>query len=298
MRVPPELGVLTRFSEKRGVSAPSPSLDWLRMRQQLMLELLYPRISDSQGLVTGWLLSVADDSPQTFVDELSRSILPLGKVVRQAGLEPAALTFGRALPQESEVVSVRIDSDDAVSRDFFPRIVSLDLEPGQLVSFPRGTIFDFETGRAARSFVAGNTFQIFCGVQRNIFDLGQHGHTPQRADVQFLAIETQDPMWMASCTGGNIANRFPNIYFPESRRNLSHNFPHVFETLVSSTFWSKISAGIVYVLAVGASLVLGLTDDRRRIIDRPRLKILGLWLAPRVALAWSTARGRKRSECS
>jgi len=240
--------VLTRFAE-RMAGLDRPSLDWLRMRKEVMLERLYPTIMESRNFLAGWLLSLADDCPQGFVDELAQSVHPVGKLVRQRGFEHSGLTFGRSLPSQSDFVSVRIDSDDLVSDDFFERVSSLPLEPGNLVSFPRGVIYESSTGRAAQSKVLSNTFGIFYG-KRNIFDLGEHGTAHLRSDVHLLKIDTRDPMWMVICHGKNIANTFPPIYLPESQKKLQARFAPWLQAARRPPFLGKVGAVVVYALSV------------------------------------------------
>jgi len=253
----PEIWVLTRFAERR-LGLDRPSLDWLRMRRELMLARLYPTVFESRDLLAGWLLSVADDCPKGFVNDLAQSVLPVGRIIRQRAVEHSAITFGRCLPSQGAFLSVRIDSDDLVSHDFFEKLLSLPLEPGNLVSFPRGVIYDVDTGRAAQSEVLGNTFQTFYGKQ-NIFDLGAHGTAPQRSDVQVVKIYTRDPMRMVICDGKNIANRFPDVYLPESSKKLEARFAPLPQATRRPHFLGKVGAAVVYALSAARKLLLGET---------------------------------------
>jgi len=219
---------LTRFAEQFSPQAPVLTPERVHSRLELLKHTAAAAVLNQTAPFDGWFLSVSSElGGGSLLRKISDAIEGIGTVVIQNKGQSSAEVFATELRKvRGSYLTLRLDSDDAISIDFVERLLKADIPAGSAVSFSRGTIFDLNSQRAAKSFVRTNPFLVYHGSKgSNVFDLSHHGLVEDALGQRFHSLETKRPMWCIFTHGSNVANKMPPLYWPESKKNLRRAFP-------------------------------------------------------------------------
>lgn len=218
---------LTRFAERFSPEVPVLTPAVVRERLELLKRTAAAAVSNQTVPLDGWLLSVSSELGDGLLQEIGKAVEGIGTIVIQKKGQHSAKVFATELRRKkAPYLTFRLDSDDAISIDFVQRLLEAQIPAGSAVSFSRGTIFDLNSRRAAKSSVRTNPFLAYRGTAgRNVFDLGQHGLVEETLGRRFLSLETGQPMWCTFIHGSNVANKMPLMYAPEPKTRFHKAFP-------------------------------------------------------------------------
>jgi hypothetical protein len=196
--------LLTRFN----VAAPaewgeSRHLDgaWLRGRVELFESVCAPSVAAQSSDEFIWIVFVAPESPQWLRDRL-RASAPRAAIhdARSTGDVDGYRSAVAEHLQGTRWMTTRVDSDDAIARDFVARSRA-HAQPG-FIAFRNGAMLDLVRRRASRYNYYGNPFLTRVADEDTAMGL-PHG------DVAPLSVlEGQSAAWLVGIHGGNVINRF------------------------------------------------------------------------------------------
>lgn len=168
---------LTRFAEQFSPEVPVLTPAVVRERLELLKRTAAAAVSNQTVPLDGWLLSVSSELGDGLLQEIGKAVEGIGTIVIQNKGQHSAKVFATELRRKkAPYLTFRLDSDDAISIDFVQRLLEAQIPAGSAVSFSRGTIFDLNSRRAAKSSVRTNPFLAYRGAAgSNVFDLGKHG---------------------------------------------------------------------------------------------------------------------------
>lgn len=218
---------LTRFAEKFSPQAPVLTPERVHSRLEFLKHTAAAAVLNQTVPFDGWFLSVSSELGGNLLQKICNAIEGIGTVVIQNKGQSSAEVFSTELKKvRGSYLTLRLDSDDAISIDFVERLLKADIPAGSTVSFSRGTIFDLNSQRAAKSFIRTNPFLVYRGSKgSNVFHLGHHGLVEDSLGQRFYCLETKRPMWCIFIHGNNAANEMPPLYWPERKKSIRRAFP-------------------------------------------------------------------------
>ncbi|MFO1144192.1 MAG: glycosyltransferase [Amaricoccus sp.] len=183
---------------------------WLAHRLQLFCDWTLPSVLSQQRRPDRWLIFVDADTPATSALALANRVAGLGELVPVAGpLTDAAigeLVAGRLAGQTGPLVSVRLDSDDAIAASYLARVSAAAGGWRGFVNAPLGY-------RLAKAGLVGcrdrsGPFLSFVedwtrAAPRTVFQV-PHAEAPSRAPVLQLG---GPRAWLQVIHDRNLANR-------------------------------------------------------------------------------------------
>lgn len=203
--------VLTRFSAvRRPGSSPLPE-EWLRYRLAFFYDACHASLTRQAAGQAGfrWLVFLDDRCPDAFRHEITD--LAAGAFEAVWGHDPFPVELDRVIAATTtapHLITTRVDSDDAVARDFVAAIQSEFARQDRLyLNFTRGIQID-RSGAVYRRDQRSGPFL-------SLIEARQPGQAPatvfatkhQRANTVAPLREVRaDPMWAQVIHGGNIRN--------------------------------------------------------------------------------------------
>jgi hypothetical protein len=204
--------LLTRFNIEVDFAPNVPRLDtdWLTGRLALFEQYCLPSIAAQRGAEFRWLIFFDEASPAWFKEKMA-TFAPLVQPVYIGGLAPPEVIARRivelGLASSPHLITTRIDSDDALSKDCLALVQDAFREQErEFVTFPFG-------------------FQLFHGHLYNIYWppnpflslIERVGDNGQVATVLFVAHHlvadkndlrkvVRSPQWLQVIHGSNLAN--------------------------------------------------------------------------------------------
>lgn len=203
--------VLTRFSAVPAEGAPPAHPDWLRYRLAFFYDTAYPSMRSQRAPTPfRWLVLFDDRCPQDFraeVEDLAAGVFtPIW--TRQTFHRRVFAPYVRRIAERPYLITTRLDSDDAVARDFIAA-VQRRFAPRDLlfVSFTRGLQIDRSGAVYRRDQLSGSFLSL---VERRVGGrdpMTVYASRHERAASLGPVLEVQaDPMWIQVLHGANLAN--------------------------------------------------------------------------------------------
>ena len=187
-----ELAIFPRATEKPRYIDRS----WLETRINRLAKFTIPSLTSQSDSNFKWLVGIDSSVPQDIIDGLA-DVLPSFAVRVSTSLETS---FNKAISdylrqEECPQITVRVDSDDAVSKEFISRVRKSCTEDGVVYNFPFGFGFFEEDGVAVRKIIRAGPFIATRGnPDSHILTFGLHSGVRDKAHVK--EIPTKRPMWL------------------------------------------------------------------------------------------------------
>ena len=199
---------------------------WLETRVDRLVKFTIPSLTSQSDLTFKWLVGVDSSVPRDIIARL-KSALPLFAVIVTTS---SKTTFNAAVSdflrkEGQSQITVRLDSDDAIGREFIASVRKVCTQVGVVCNFPSGLGFFEENGIAVRKFIRASPFIATRGYpDSHILTFGLHSGVGDKAPLK--EAPTMRPMWLkvysAEMTSNLPINGFATLRAP--RKLLSKHF--------------------------------------------------------------------------
>ena len=199
---------------------------WLETRVDRLVKFTIPSLTSQSDLNFKWLVGVDSSIPQDIIARL-KSALPFFAVIVTTS---PRTTFNAAVSdclrkEGHSQVTVRLDSDDAIGREFIASVKKICTQDGFVYNFPSGLGFFEENGIAVRKIIRASPFIATRGKpDSHILTFGLHSGVGDKAPLK--EIPTVRPMWLkvysAEMTSNLPVNGFATLRAP--RKLLTKHF--------------------------------------------------------------------------
>lgn len=205
--------LLTRFSAAFAPGVPAPE-EWLRYRLGFFVDACWSSVRSQQGADFTWLVLLDDRCPDDFradVETLAEGTFT--PIWTHEQWSPSI--FGRAIAEHRPagaaapwLLTTRLDSDDAVARDFMASVQD-EFTPteGLFIDFPRGIQIDRSGGTYLYDQLSSPFLTL---VERRRADVApstvyaaRHARARQWGPVREVSAP---PMWVQVIHGSNLLN--------------------------------------------------------------------------------------------
>lgn len=212
----PPLFVLTRFNIHHDATTAEGDA-WLRARVDLFERFTLPSMRAQTAPPDRWLIychSLAG-SPAWFRERAATWDIPWLEPVWLPTLDQAELTatvFERLPEGAEQVITTRLDNDDAVARDFCQQIRAAAGAEREFINFPSGA--QYADGKLYRRADPSSPFLSFVEPAgpglATVYIVG-HDRASEAAPVRQVATH---PMWMAVIHGRNLVQQVSGVRVP------------------------------------------------------------------------------------
>jgi hypothetical protein len=205
--------LLTKYNAAISGLPGRPGLDsgWLERRLRLFREWPLMAVRAQARRPDRWLIFVDADTPASHLLPLAKAVDGLGELVPVQG--PLSdervrdLVAERLMPGVRSLISVRLDSDDAIASSYLARVCQAALGWSGFINAPLG--YRLREGRIVRCRDRAGPFLSFVeacdgGRPLTVFQVPHHA-AERRGPMLQLAGR---PAWLQVIHGGNLANRF------------------------------------------------------------------------------------------
>ncbi len=209
--------VITRFGVRWRQEDPPPDDDWLRYRLGLFEAVCLPSVLSQTGAEFRWLLLIDDGCRSPWLEE---ALAGLGEgrafevvwmdTLFWSGID-TVVTERASAPH---VITTRLDSDDAIARDYLSRVqATFDRQDRLYVNFQRGLQFERD-GALYSYFYPANAFLSFIERRtpgepvRTVFSSPAHPDAAKYGDVLQVSAP---PCWIIVVHGANLLNEIKPV---------------------------------------------------------------------------------------
>lgn len=203
--------ILTRFSVRFVADQLPPTNEWLQFRWAFFRDACASSLANQTSDRFTWLVFFDESSPQWLREEVAEQARGLFRPVwlDETWSLAAVQRAVESLATAEYLITTRLDSDDAVARDFVADIQSAFDEQGALyVNFLNGVQVS-RTGEVFRYRAPSNAFISFIERRepgqspRTVFQHPQHGRSREHAPLLNLV---GPPRWMQVVHDANLMN--------------------------------------------------------------------------------------------
>lgn len=222
----PKVFINTRFNIvlKGGIErtdkagSPTGTLEWLTRRFDLFERVCLPSLMGQTDGDFHWLVFFSDRTPEPFLTRIAElhqrfpAFIPCfladGEIqVRRYRAEVRKLLG----PEDTHVITARIDNDDAFHRTYVERLrAELGGKDDEMINFLNGIQYDMDRGVVVDLRKRSNPFiariaRVIDGQVKTILDVMHH----QAQDTGLLRdVDNATPMWLQLIHSGNVLNSF------------------------------------------------------------------------------------------
>lgn len=215
-----QLAIYTRFNLplnfKRLQKPVNLDEHWLKERVILFNKYCLPSFLNQTSSQFKWFVCFDERTPVEIVEAVCREkmIIPIFAQGQREALEKSLDYFD----YNSAVTTVRVDSDDSISKKFIELLHQYrstncnqveDSAEAVVLSFPNGCEYDCEDKVYYNRYYQQNPFIALCEKYvegRGLSGIFSDAHFRMHRRYVTLQIPTQDPMWRINVHGGNVAN--------------------------------------------------------------------------------------------
>ena len=202
--------LLTRFSAVLTPGAPPAPEEWLRYRLAFFYDAALPSVAAQEDATFEWLVLFDDRCPDAFrhdVEDLAAdgAFTPLWShdTFRRDSFAGVAARTARS----PHLITTRMDSDDAIARDFMASVQQqFDGQEQLFVNFVTGLQVD-RSGAVYRSDQVSSPFLSL--IERRTVAPPRTVYAPKHARARSAGPLRQvfaDPMWLQVVHGSNLSN--------------------------------------------------------------------------------------------
>lgn len=222
--------VITRFGVRWRQQDPPPDEAWLRYRLGLFEAVCLPSVLSQTNAAFRWLLLIDRGCRAPWLED-ALAELGAGHAFEVIWMEQLFWTGIDAVVTErataAHVITTRLDSDDAIARDYLSRVqATFDGQDGLYVNFQRG--LQFERDGALYSYLhPANAFLSFIERRtpgtpvRTVFSSTAHPDAAKYGDVLQVSAP---PCWIIVVHGGNLLNEIKAVAWRERPEALDGRF--------------------------------------------------------------------------
>lgn len=185
---------------------------WLDTRVELLERWCMPSIRSQSELDFTWLLLLDQATPAHIVERVRKVCAEVSRsVVHLSSAASAAACTVEAIASEAEgldvVVTSRLDSDDAIGRQFVEDVQTRVGRPGPYyIRMTRGLVLDGTTGETrALLFEKSPFLSLVEPVTTPIRSVYWKSHTEIPAESEIIEVD-RNPSWLQVVHGGNVLN--------------------------------------------------------------------------------------------
>ena len=247
-----EIFVLTRFAirpdaelaifPKATVKPRYLDRPWLETRIDRLVKFTIPSLKSQSDSTFKWLVGVDSSVPRDVIDRLI-SVLPSFAV---AVITSSKTTFNAAISDRLRKegrsrITVRLDSDDALGKEFIARVRKACTQDGVVYNFPFGLGFFERDGFAVKKIIRASPFIATRGnPDSHILTFGLHSGVGDKAPL--IEIPSARPMWLkvysAEMTSNLPMNGFATLRAP--RKLLSKHFG-IESRIIATTLTNRLT---------------------------------------------------------
>lgn len=167
--------------------------DWFDQRLDLFKEYCLPSVLGQSDKSFDWLLFVDGRVSRDRIDRLKSLVIGIGRVVI-VGSGAFAETVNKELGSASKLLTLRLDSDDAIAPKFVETAKrKASAETG--LNFLHGADFHLQKGIAFHRVVRSNAFvAIASDTGNHVFVYRSHPEIAQNLEIRNVC--TVSPMWV------------------------------------------------------------------------------------------------------
>jgi hypothetical protein len=270
--------VITRFAIRWREEHPPPDDAWLRYRLGLFEAVCLPSVLSQTGAEFRWLLLIDEGCRAPWLEEAltelgASTVFEVVWMERNFWWEIDTVVSARATAPH--VITTRLDSDDAIARDYLSRVqATFDRQERLFVNFQRG--LQFERDGALYSYLCpANAFlsliehRIPGAPVRTVFSAPAHPDAAAYGDVLQVSAP---PCWIIVVHGANLLNEIKPVAWRVPPEALADRFD-VHLPLVPVTTWELVRSRIRTAAAragrlfvrwrIGKQIVLTMTHGDR-----------------------------------
>lgn len=179
---------------------------WLKNRLSLFARTALPSLQNQSDSDFEWLVGLDSRVDETFVATLSRLVGELGSVLLVAAPDTFHFSVSKFLSSSqdvSQIITARLDSDDAVHRDYVARIRRKS-RPETALCFTHGVQVPWPSGQVIHRNDVSNPFLSFStSTNENILSFGSHKRISDH--VRLVNRWTRAPMYARLAHTGNTS---------------------------------------------------------------------------------------------
>lgn len=148
---------------------------WLEERLELMERFLLPSLRNQSDRDFRWLLGCDETVDSEFVDRLRAALDGIGEIVISSQEQSFSDLVESQIPNQIAAITVRIDSDDAIGRNFVSSMKSAAVSVGYCYNFARGIGLDLKRGISRRLDIPSSPFVAYVSDEgKSVLSLGHH----------------------------------------------------------------------------------------------------------------------------
>lgn len=195
-----QVRIFTRFAMSHK-SGKYRDRQWLEARFDLFRDWCVPTVLGQTDLDFEWVIGVDDTCPPDIERSIRELVHPLGSIWKPSMSHLEGFTGNRP---ESKLISIRLDSDDALASNFVALTKKFSSN-GRVLNFFHGARLDLQTGRLVHIWDASGPFiSLHSSDGSTVWSLGPHGKVSGEKPV--TNVITDNPMWIQTVSGLNLLN--------------------------------------------------------------------------------------------
>lgn len=215
---------------------------WLETRIERLVKFTIPSLTSQSDPSFKWFVGVDSSVPRDIIARLT-NVLPYFAVMVKTSSKSTfnAAMSDRLRGEGHSQITVRLDSDDAISKEFIASVKKACTQDGVVYNFPSGLGYFDRDGIAVRKFIRASPFIATRGnPDSHILTFGLHSGVGGKARVK--EIPTVRPMWLkvysAEMTSNLPINGFATLRAP--RKLLRKHFG-IESKIVATTLTNRMT---------------------------------------------------------
>lgn len=184
---------------------------WLEARWRQFIQVCVPSVFSQSDRNFKWIIAIDHRVPSWLHQELGRLDAEFSEILYAEPHELFSQAFSKLELPEKNLLSARIDSDDAIHPLFLIKARS-SLRPNSVVNFPVGLRLDEDSLKKRMIIDPKGPFMAMWSTSgAHVFDGRSHKDREESLDV--INVFTEQPMWMQTASQFNLSNRL-KWYYP------------------------------------------------------------------------------------
>jgi hypothetical protein len=180
---------------------------WLGPRIDLFERICLPSVRAQTEQAFTWLIFMHPDTPADLAARLRDLVADVATIVEAEHGDAEAAVSAIGTPSSEEVITSRVDNDDALARDFIEAVRSHAAELGYL-NFTHGAQLHIATGEACRIGHALSPFPSRVERAETIRTVWETKHNDER--LRFARQIPGGVWWLQGIHDANVANPAKN----------------------------------------------------------------------------------------
>lgn len=213
MNLEPRFHLFTKFAVPISTDG-TGHLDpvWLEARWRQFIQVCAPSIFTQTDRNFKWIIAIDRRVPSWLHGELGRLDDEFSEILYAEPHELFSQAFLKLELPENNLLSARVDSDDALHPQFLKTARS-SLKPNSVANFPVGLRIDEDSMKKNLIIDPKGPFMAMWSTSgAHVFDGRSHTDSGEIRDV--VNVFTKQPMWVQTASQFNLSNRL-KWYYPQ-----------------------------------------------------------------------------------